>query len=58
MIAIAVKQHNNQPRLQYVHTKVEVMVVVEVMRIILSLGVFGGGGIREVVYSSSETNFN
>jgi hypothetical protein len=33
MIAITVKQHNNQPRLQYVHTKVVVMVmvVVEVM---------------------------
>ncbi len=44
MIAITVKQHNNQPRLQYVHTKV-VVVEVEVMgMIILSLSVFGGGG--------------
>ena len=45
MIAITVKQHNNQPRLQYVHTKV---VVVEVMgMIILSLSVFGGDGIKK-----------
>jgi hypothetical protein len=47
MIAITVKQHNNQPRLQYVHTKV-VVVEVEVMGIIiLSLSVFGGGGIKK-----------
>ena len=42
MIAITAA-HNNQPRLQYVHTKV--VVVVEVMgMIILPLSIFGGGG--------------